>query len=190
MTSFPVLVSLFVFLSHEVHPHGFQLGSEATVAPQPVAPPSGFAIAVPWVKALGGLPSPSDLGLGIQLVHAYLGGLETCKSKEQSSTRSDAGWQMGMPPFQGAWRLNLVGLLLLAGCLCASIWHMMPRLGGSGSGGGDFAYRIPAAWTPENGQNYSFWAWVLQPTQHVAAIVMRLGGVVLVVVVVVEYLSS
>ena len=63
---------------------------------------------------------------------------------------------------------------------------MLPRLGGS-HGGGDFTYRIPPAWAPENEQHYSFRAWVqdlqlwlmltdLQPAQQAVAVVMRLGG--------------
>ena len=35
---------------------------------------------------------------------------------------------------------------------------MLPRFGGS-HGGGDFAYRIPLAWAPENEQHYSCPAW-------------------------------
>ena len=64
---------------------------------------------------------------------------------------------------------------------------MVPRLGGQGSGGGDFTYRVPPSWSPENEQHYSFRAWCqdlqlwlmltdLQPAQQAAAIVMRLGG--------------
>ena len=186
MKCFPVVVSL-LFLSHEVHPHAFQLGSEAMAASQPVAPPGGFVAAVPLVKALGSPPSPSDLGLGIKCVHVSSGGLETGKSKDHPSTHSDAGWQMSTPPLQRAWRLNTLGLIHLAGSMCAPIWHMMPRLGGSGSGGGDFTYRIPPAWAPENEQNYCFRAWAqdlrlwlmladLHPAQQVAAFVVRLGG--------------
>ncbi len=53
--------------------------------------------------------------------------------------------------------------------------------------GPNFNYRIPPAWTPENEISYSFRAymtdmslWILltdlQPHQHCAAIIMRLGG--------------
>ena len=63
---------------------------------------------------------------------------------------------------------------------------MLPRLGGS-HGGGDFNYRIPPAWAPENEQQKRLRAWAqdlqlwlmltdLQPVQQVVAVVMRLGG--------------
>ena len=56
MKLLPVVVLLFL-IPHEVHPHSFQLCSEAMFAPQPVAPPGGVVAAVLLVKALGSPPS-------------------------------------------------------------------------------------------------------------------------------------
>ena len=47
---------------------------------------------------------------------------------------------------------------------------MLARLGGSGGGGGDLAYRIPLAWAPGKEQRYSFRAWA--PYLHVWLMLM------------------
>ena len=122
------------------------------------------------------------------LHHSSIGKPEADRPKVFPASGSDAVWRMSLPSASRLWRLNLIGLLILIGSLCSPLWMMLPRFaGGGGVGAGDFNFRVPPAWAPENEHHYSFRAWCqdlqlwlmltdLQPAQQAAAIVMRLGG--------------
>ena len=101
------------------------------------------------------------LGRARQLMHDYVtGSQETGRSNGfPLLDDSDPGREKSRPPLYRFWKLNAVGLTLLTLSLCSPICLMVPRLGGQGSGGGDFTYRVPPSWSPENEQHYSFRAW-------------------------------
>ena len=120
-------------------------------------------------------------------VHASEGSLEAGVPSSPPKARSDAGWQMSVRPLSRHYKLNVAPFRILSGSTRSPLWMMWPRLGGSGGGGGDFAYRIPPARAPEDEQRGSSRAWAhdlqvrllltdLQPAQQAAAVVTRLGG--------------
>ena len=119
----------------------------------------------------------------------YTGGRASAESsvpvQEQTHLRGRASAEPQVKPFIHHTTIVLMALIALI------VIYMMPQgQGQGGSGGGnsrDFNYRIPPTWSPENDSHYTFRAymtdmslWImltdLQPHQHAAAIVMRLGG--------------
>ena len=155
----PISFTPPLFLLSCLHSHAFQLGSEAMVEPPPVACTIRGRETVNSAATAAESLWQSRVRHG-QLVHGTtVGSQATGRSNGFSPLDSDPGREKSRFPFHRYWKLNLLGLVVLALSACSPICLMLPRLGGQGAGGGDFTYRIPPAWSPENEQHYSFRAW-------------------------------
>ena len=86
--------------------------------------------------------------------------------------------------------VSRIRIIVFSSAAASIIICMMPGGGGVPGGTGPrdgFNYRIPPSWSPENDHQYAFRAYMtdimllviltdLQPHQHCAVVVMRLGG--------------
>ena len=96
-----------------------------------------------------------------QLMHDYVTGSQESGRSNGFPLLNDSnpGREKSRPPLYRFWKLNALGLTILTLSMCSPICLMLPRLGGQGSGGGDFTYRIPPSWSLGNEHHYSFRAW-------------------------------
>ncbi|MFM7986651.1 MAG: hypothetical protein ACKPKO_45780, partial [Candidatus Fonsibacter sp.] len=102
----------------------------------------------PWLSQVGHSKLMHVLSTGSQ---------EIGRSNGLTLHGLNPGREKSRPTFFQYWKLNLIGLIGLTLSTCSPICITLPRLGGAG--GGDFTYRIPPAWSPENEQHCSFRAW-------------------------------
>ena len=94
------------------------------------------------------------------LQFSSIGKQEADRPNVSPARGSDAVWRMSLPSASRLLRLKLVGLVILVGSLCSLLWMSFPRfIGGGGAGAGDFTFRVPPAWAPQNEHHYSFRAW-------------------------------
>ena len=107
--------SIFVLsLIHGMRPHACQLGRDAMVSPLPVAPPHGFVDASSATQVVEstrwqGHPGP------MEPVRVSEQSQEVGRTSNSPKARSDAGWQMNLPPLRRHWKLNVV--------CCLFWWH-------------------------------------------------------------------
>ena len=142
---------------------------------------SGAAVPLPWFPVTNSV-KPTAAARTSRPTMPLPDAKPLMEANMLKSTASAPGHRLPTPP---RWLLQVIPAMIIV-----FLWCMMPAGPNTGMPqltSGNFNYRIPPAWSPEQDHHYSFRAyltdltmWImltdLQPHQQCAAIIMRLGG--------------